>query len=134
MMSLAIVLCLSFGAIAMAKKNTDVLKDEVEMRFTHIGFASAPLEILEGGRANCEASIGAYSSVKKVKIVGKLQYHDNGWKTVKTWSIEKSGQNCSQIESCNVTKGYRYRFVADHYAYAGIFPETTSRTVYYDYY
>lgn len=134
---LAFMLTLSLCGTALAAEEPSDNADPdgtITPCYTYISYTSCGLNINSAGRANCAASISAYSGVDKVRISGYLQYYSGGWQTVKNWTAEASGTYVSMAKTYYVSQGYQYRWLCYYYAYKGSSTESTSDAVYWNYY
>jgi hypothetical protein len=131
MCSLTTVLILAFSGVALANGQLQE-SYSVQPRFTYIRYAVANLQISSSGNSTCSTSISTCGSVDNVSITGYLEYYDNGWKRVQRWSTSSSG-SCTLSKTCNVKKGFRYRFKAYYYVRKGLKTESATRVAYKDY-
>lgn len=134
---LAVAFIFSFSSIAFAEAENGIEKLSSSVpgaKYTYISSTSAFLTINSIGLASCSASIQAYSGVDSVRISAYLQKYTNGWITVKYWGENYIGTYGAMAKSWYVIKGYQYRWRVYYYAFSGNNTESTSRTVYYNYY
>ena len=89
-------------------------------KWNYISSVSVALNITSAGKAEMDATMVAYSSVNKCKIVSKLQRYTGGqWKDVKEWTYTSNKRTAYWSDYWYVTSGYTYRLLCNFYAYNG---------------
>lgn len=117
---LTLVVTISLCGTAFAADNrVDSSRGNMSIMFTYISSIYTDLTISSSGVASCTATITAYSGIDSVKISGYLQYYNNGWITLKSWSQTTSGTYGSMAKTYSVSEGYNYRFLVYYYVYDG---------------
>lgn len=102
--------------------------------YTYISYTSCNFAIASDGKASMSASISGYSNVDSVRISGYLQRYNGGWQTVKSWNELTSGSYGVMTKTWYVSQGYQYRWLVYYYAYSGSNTESTSDSLYRNFY
>ena len=107
---------------------------DYSVRYTYISYTSCNFAIASNGKASMSASISGYSNVSSVRICGYLQRYNGGWQTVKSLNVLTSGSYGVMTKTWYVSQGYQYRWLVYYYAYSGSNTESTSDSLYRNFY
>lgn len=93
----------------------------IQPRWTYVNIVSTQLSISSSGTATATAKLTGYSgTTTKIETYMYLQQYINGnWQTIQSCSQTDKSYMSTLQGSYSVSKGYKYRVMAEYYSYSG---------------
>lgn len=106
------------GAVVQPEEIAESMESVVPC-MTYITQIRNTLSISNSGNAQLVCNVaGVYGSVTRIVITANLQQYQNGqWITIETYAKDSNSYDVTLNNSCQVSKGYTYRVVANVQAY-----------------